>query len=64
MDRTQRMIAQLKDNDVWICLPAFPEGRAYEDVGVIRKKGIGTHCWHQGNKKPLGLYRGLRNLPF
>ncbi|MCM4173480.1 FAD-binding oxidoreductase [Arenibacter sp. TNZ] len=55
MDRPRRMIAQLKDNDVGYAYPLFPEGQAYEDVWVIRKKGLGLMLGIKGNKKPLAF---------
>ena len=33
----------------------FPEGEAYEDVWVIRKKGLGLMLGIKGNKKPLAF---------
>ena len=55
MDRPHRMIAELKGNGVGYAYPLFPEGQAYEDVWIIRKKGLGLMLGIKGNKKPLAF---------
>ncbi|MEL6922419.1 MAG: FAD-linked oxidase C-terminal domain-containing protein [Bacteroidota bacterium] len=47
------MIAQLKALGLGYAYPYFPEGPNYEDVWVIRKKGLGLMLGLKGNKKPL-----------
>jgi len=55
MERPQQMIAVLKSNDFGYAYPLFPEGKSYEDVWVIRKKGLGLMLGIKGNKKPLAF---------
>lgn len=55
MERPLQMIAQLKANGFGYAYPIFPEGEAYEDVWVIRKKGLGLMLGLKGNKKPLAF---------
>jgi FAD/FMN-containing dehydrogenase/Fe-S oxidoreductase len=55
MDRAQKMIAQLKAHNFGYAYPLFPEGKSYEDVWVIRKKGLGLMLGIKGNKKPLAF---------
>lgn len=55
MDRPQRMIAELKERKMGYAYPLFPEGPTYEDVWVIRKKGLGLMLGMKGNKKPLAF---------
>ncbi len=53
--RPQKMIAELKANGFGYAYPLFPEGEYYEDVWVIRKKGLGLMLGLKGNKKPLAF---------
>ncbi|MFD1163192.1 FAD-binding and (Fe-S)-binding domain-containing protein [Hwangdonia seohaensis] len=53
MDRPQKMIAYLKENNFGYAYPLFPEGKSYDDVWVVRKKGLGLMLGLKGNKKPL-----------
>jgi FAD/FMN-containing dehydrogenase/Fe-S oxidoreductase len=55
MTRPQQMIAELKANGFGYAYPLFPEGEAYNDVWVIRKKGLGLMLGIKGNKKPLAF---------
>ncbi|WP_149277186.1 FAD-binding and (Fe-S)-binding domain-containing protein [Pareuzebyella sediminis] len=55
LDRPKQMIAQLKANNFGYAYPLFLEGQAYEDVWVIRKKGLGLMLGLKGNKKPLAF---------
>ena len=55
LDRPKEMIAQLKAKNFGYAYPLFPEGEAYEDVWVIRKKGLGLMLGIKGNKKPLAF---------
>lgn len=55
MDRPGQMIARLKEKGFGYAYPLFPEGNAYEDVWVIRKKGLGLMLGLKGNKKPLAF---------
>lgn len=53
MDRPRRMIEDLKAKKRGYACPLFPEGSSYNDVWVIRKKGLGLMLGIKGNKKPL-----------
>lgn len=55
LDRPKKMIEELKANDFGYAYPLFPEGEAYKDVWVIRKKGLGLMLGLKGNKKPLAF---------
>ncbi|MFY0654320.1 MAG: FAD-binding protein [Cyclobacteriaceae bacterium] len=53
MDRPTKMIQQLKDEGYGYAYPLYPDGESYEDVWVIRKKGLGLMLGIKGEKKPL-----------
>jgi FAD/FMN-containing dehydrogenase/Fe-S oxidoreductase len=53
LDRAQAMIADQKERGLGYAYPLFPEGKDYEDVWVIRKKGLGLMLGLKGKKKPL-----------
>ncbi len=55
MERPKQMISQLKANKFGYAYPLFPDGESYEDVWVIRKKGLGLMLGLKGNKKPLAF---------
>ena len=55
LDRPRNMIAELKAKGFGYAYPLFPEGKAYNDVWVIRKKGLGLMLGLKGNKKPLAF---------
>ncbi|MCJ7465530.1 MAG: FAD-binding protein [Maribacter sp.] len=55
MDRPQQMIADLKARNFGYAYPLFPQGESYDDVWVIRKKGLGLMLGLKGNKKPLAF---------
>lgn len=55
MERPKQMIEELKRRGMGYAYPLFPEGAAYEDVWVIRKKGLGLMLGMKGNKKPLAF---------
>lgn len=55
MERPRRMIEELKSRGMGYAYPLFPEGSDYEDVWVIRKKGLGLMLGMKGNKKPLAF---------
>lgn len=55
MDRPKRMIAELKATGFGYAYPLYAEGEAYDDVWVIRKKGLGLMLGIKGNKKPLAF---------
>jgi len=53
MDRPMRMIKDLQEKGLGYAYPLFPQGEAYEDVWLVRKKGLGLMLGIKGNKKPL-----------
>jgi len=53
IERPQKMIASLKKLGLGYAYPLFPEGKDYEDVWVIRKKGLGLMLGIKGDKTPL-----------
>lgn len=55
LERPKTMIAELKANGVGYAYPLFPEGESYNDVWIIRKKGLGLMLGIKGNKKPLAF---------
>lgn len=55
LDRPQQMAAHLQSQGLGYAYPVFPEGKAYEDVWTIRKKGLGLMLGIKGNKKPLAF---------
>lgn len=50
--RPQAMIEKLKQLGLGYAYPLFPEGKSYDDVWVIRKKGLGLMLGVKGVKKP------------
>ena len=55
LDRPKNMIETLKAQNLGYAYPLFPQGSDYEDVWVIRKKGLGLMLGIKGNKKPLAF---------
>ncbi len=55
IQRPQQMIVGLKAKGFGYAYPLFPEGPSYNDVWVIRKKGLGLMLGLKGNKKPLAF---------
>lgn len=53
MDRPTAMIKDLQEQGLGYAYPLFPQGPAYEDVWVVRKKGLGLMLGIKGKKKPL-----------
>ncbi len=53
LERPRQMIAQLKGLGLGYAYPLFPQGPDYEDVWIIRKKGLGLMLGMKGDKKPL-----------
>ena len=53
--RPSAMVEQLKELGLGYAYPTFQEGQSYEDVWVIRKKGLGLMLGMKGNKKPLAF---------
>ena len=53
MQRAKAMIADQQARKLGYAYPLFPEGKAYADVWVVRKKGLGLMLGLKGEKKPL-----------
>ena len=51
--RPKLMIDHLRDQQFGYAYPLFPEGKDYDDVWTIRKKGLGLMLGMKGDKKPL-----------
>lgn len=54
-ERPQKMVAHLKQLGLGYAYPIFQEGPSYEDVWVIRKKGLGLMLGVKGPKTPLAF---------
>tara|TARA_R110002111_G_scaffold26521_3_gene57398 strand:+ start:3177 stop:6071 length:2895 start_codon:yes stop_codon:yes gene_type:complete len=55
MDRPMAMVKDLQEKDLGYAFPLFPQGEEYEDVWVVRKKGLGLMLGIKGKKKPLAF---------
>ena len=55
LDRARHMVVHLKEQKLGYAYPIFPEGSAYDDVWIIRKKGLGLMLGMKGSKKPLAF---------
>ncbi|MCB9041935.1 MAG: FAD-binding protein [Lewinellaceae bacterium] len=53
LERPRQMMAKLKGLGLGYAYPLFPQGPEYEDVWIIRKKGLGLMLGMKGDKKPL-----------
>lgn len=53
MERPDSMIKDLQGQGLGYAYPLFPEGPEYEDVWLVRKKGLGLMLGIKGKKKPL-----------
>ncbi len=53
IDRPHNMITKLKSENFGYAYPFFPEGPDYDDVWIIRKKGLGLLLGMKGDKKPI-----------
>ncbi|MFC2125379.1 FAD-binding and (Fe-S)-binding domain-containing protein [Bacteroidota bacterium] len=53
LQRPATMIDKLKKLDFGYAWPLFPEGKDYNDVWIIRKKGLGLMLGIKGDKKPI-----------
>ena len=51
--RPQEMIEMLQRRGLGYAYPLFPDGKEYDDVWIVRKKGLGLMLGIKGNKKPL-----------
>ncbi|AKP53361.1 FAD-binding and (Fe-S)-binding domain-containing protein [Cyclobacterium amurskyense] len=55
MDRPMAMVIDLQEKGLGYAFPLFPQGEEYEDVWVVRKKGLGLMLGIKGKKKPLAF---------
>lgn len=55
LERPKKMVAKLKELGFGYAYPIFPEGPNYDDVWVIRKKGLGLMLGIKGDKTPLAF---------
>lgn len=55
LEQPRKMIEELKSRGMGYAYPLFPEGASYEDVWIIRKKGLGLMLGMKGEKKPLAF---------
>lgn len=55
MDRPMTMVKDLQEKGLGYAFPLFPQGEEYEDVWVVRKKGLGLMLGIKGKKKPLAF---------
>lgn len=53
MERPIAMIKDLQQQGLGYAYPLFPQGDEYEDVWLVRKKGLGLMLGIKGKKKPL-----------
>ena len=53
LERPRKMVEKLKTLQFGYAYPIFPEGSNYEDVWIIRKKGLGLMLGIKGDKTPL-----------
>ncbi|NHE57373.1 FAD-binding and (Fe-S)-binding domain-containing protein [Cyclobacterium plantarum] len=53
MERPTAMVKDLQEQGLGYAYPLFPQGPEYEDVWVVRKKGLGLMLGIKGKKKPL-----------
>ena len=55
LERPNKMVDHLKSLGLGYAYPIFPEGKNYNDVWLIRKKGLGLMLGIKGKKKPLAF---------
>ena len=55
MQRPTEMIEKLKSLKLGYAYPLFPEGKEYDDVWLVRKKGLGLMMGLGGEKKALSF---------
>ncbi|MEX1063360.1 MAG: FAD-linked oxidase C-terminal domain-containing protein [Balneolaceae bacterium] len=53
MEKPAEMVQHLQKTGLGYSYPVFAEGREYEDVWIVRKKGLGLMLGLSGEKKPL-----------
>ena len=55
MQRPRSMTEKLKELGFGYAYPLFPMGKEYDDVWVVRKKGLGLMMGIKGEKRPLSF---------
>jgi FAD/FMN-containing dehydrogenase/Fe-S oxidoreductase len=55
MDRSHQMIETLKRQNLGYAYPVFPDGKAFDDVWALRRKGLGLMMGIKGEKKALSF---------
>ena len=55
LGRPRKMVARLKELGFGYAYPIFPDGNDYDDVWIIRKKGLGLMLGIKGDKTPLAF---------
>ena len=57
MQRPREMIEKLKNLGLGYAYPLFPAGKEYDDVWIVRKKGLGLMMGIKGEKRALSLLK-------
>lgn len=55
LERPRQMVAHLRQLGLGYAYPIFPEGPNYDDVWMIRKKGLGLMLGAKEDKKPIAF---------
>ncbi len=67
MDRTVKMAEDLRQQGKCYASPAYPQGKEYDEVLLVRKKGLGLMMGMTGGPKPLAFIEDaavpLEHLP-
>lgn len=67
MERTLKMAADLRQQGKCFASPAYPQGKEYDEVLLVRKKGLGLMMGMTGGPKPLAFIEDaavpLEHLP-
>jgi FAD/FMN-containing dehydrogenase/Fe-S oxidoreductase len=65
--RFEKMITELKDKKMGYHYPFYPEGKIYNEVWLIRKKGLGLLLGRQGKRKAVAFIEDsaipIKHLP-
>ncbi|MEQ8425577.1 MAG: FAD-linked oxidase C-terminal domain-containing protein, partial [Cyclobacteriaceae bacterium] len=55
IERPEKMVADLKQKGRGYAYPIYPQGREYDEVLLVRKKGLGLMMGMTGGPKPLAF---------
>jgi len=55
MERPRQMIEKLREQKLGYAYPIFPDGKAFDDVWALRRKGLGLMMGIKGEKKALSF---------